>query len=201
MLWVSGSIQRGPQMHDAAEVLPQSFMWVRDRHMGKMGVMGHADSTQTTCLQVHAGSSFLCFHISVYARRTPHIWYEIRVMDLCLVQRFIHLYSQVPLWILGHWNIYNCPFHSSHLKGKSKLEVFVGISLKWLVCALSSFLNLLMIVQLCNTSTECQNHSFIFKRFRIIHEGTIVIYVTCKTQCSVTLHWLIFLLLHDTVHV
>lgn len=149
---MSGSIQRGPQMYNGPEAFPQSSMWVRDGCLGKMGVMGHADSTQTTCLQGHAGYSLLSFHISVYARATPHIWYEIRVMDLCLVQRFIPLYSQVPLWILGPWNMYNCPFHSSHLKGKSKPEVLVEISLKWLACTLSSFLNLLPIAQLFNTT-------------------------------------------------
>lgn len=60
---------------------------------GKMGVMGHADNTQTTCLQGHAGSSLLSFHIHVFTRATQHIWYEMWVMDLCLVQRVVPLYS------------------------------------------------------------------------------------------------------------
>lgn len=60
-------------MYDAAEAFPQNSMWVRDERLAKMGVMGHADSTQTTCLQGHAGYSLLSFHISVYARTTPHI--------------------------------------------------------------------------------------------------------------------------------
>lgn len=96
-----------PQMYDAAEALPQSSMWVSDGHMGKMGVTGHADSTQTTCLQGHAGSSLLSFHISVYARAAPHIWYEIRVMDLCLVQRFI-LYHFIPKSLCGSSGLERC---------------------------------------------------------------------------------------------
>ena len=72
---------------------PPSAVWVRDGASDKMGVMGHADNTQTTCLQGHAGSSLPSFHIHVFTRATQHIWCEIWVMDLCLVQRFIPLYS------------------------------------------------------------------------------------------------------------
>lgn len=60
-------------MHDAVEALPSSSIWVSNGHTGEMGVTGHADSTQTTCLQGHAGSPLLSFHSSVYARATPHI--------------------------------------------------------------------------------------------------------------------------------
>lgn len=35
----------------------QQVVCVRDGGTGRMGVMGHADNTQTTCLQGHAGPS------------------------------------------------------------------------------------------------------------------------------------------------
>lgn len=71
-------IQRGPQMDDAVEAFrgplwPTSAVRVRGGGTGKMGVMGHADNTQTACLQGHAGSSLLSFHIHVFTRATQHI--------------------------------------------------------------------------------------------------------------------------------
>jgi len=74
-------------------LLPTSAMGVRDRGTRKMGVTGQANITQTTCLHSHAGSSLPSFHIHVFTRATQHIWYEMWVMDLCLVQRFKPLYS------------------------------------------------------------------------------------------------------------
>ena len=52
---------------------PTSAMWVRDGGTGKMGVMRHADNTQTTCLQGHAGSYLPSFHIHVFTRATQYI--------------------------------------------------------------------------------------------------------------------------------
>lgn len=52
---------------------PTSAVWVRDGGTGKMGVMGHADNTQTTCLQGHAGSSLFSFHIHVFTKTTQYI--------------------------------------------------------------------------------------------------------------------------------
>lgn len=60
-------------MDNTAEAFPETATWVRDRGIVKIGVIGHADNTQTTCLQGHAGSSPLSFHISVCTRATQHI--------------------------------------------------------------------------------------------------------------------------------
>lgn len=65
------------------------------------------------------------------------------VMDLCLVQRFIPLYSKVPLWSLGPWNMYNCPFFlfQPSEEGNQSQRVSVRVILKRSVHTVSSFLN------------------------------------------------------------
>lgn len=97
----------------------------RDGGMGKTRV-GSLDmqsyNTQTTCQPGHAGPPSPLPLSSSVQGATQSFWYEVWVMDLCLVQRFLPLFHSpfVEPWA---WNMYHCPFHSSPLREKSKLEV------------------------------------------------------------------------------
>lgn len=85
---------------------------------------------------------------------TQSFWYEVLVMDLCLVQRFIPLYSKIPLLSLGLEICITVPFIPA-LWGKS-------LSLKFL--SESRF-------EMESPSTQCHNPANLIPSARKRWEG------------------------------
>lgn len=129
----------------------------RDGGMGKTRV-GSLDmqsyNTQTTCQPGHAGPPSPLPLSSSVQGATQSFWYEVWVMDLCLVQRFIPLYSKIPLLSLGLEICITVPFIPA-LWGKS-------LSLKFL--SESRF-------EMESPSTQCHNPANLIPSARKRWEG------------------------------
>lgn len=73
-----------------------------------------------------------------------HVWYDMRVMDLCLVQRFIPLFSGSFVDPTALKYVSLSPFILAITRGrKSKLKVSLKVSLEAVVHTMSSSTNLL----------------------------------------------------------